>query len=143
MDQIHIYLSISGFEPAPPAQITALVGLEPTAAWTDGDRVPGHSRARRPGSAWRIQSPLPRTASFQDQIQALLEILESRANQVRAAADRYHAQISCAGYFASFNPGFGLSAGHVARIAALGLSMDFDLYCLPEEDAADQSSSAP
>ena len=143
MDEIHVYLSVSGFEPAPPAEVTALLGLEPTAAWKDGDRVPGRPDARRPGSAWRIQSPPPRTATFEDQLQALLEILETRADQVRAAAKRYHAQISCAGYFASFNPGFGLSAQHVARIAALGLSMDFDLYCLPEEDGTDQPSRGP
>ena len=144
MDEIHVYLSISDFEPAAPSDVTALLGMEPTAAWRKGDAIAGLRRACRPTSAWRLQNPLPRTASFEDQLQALLEILEPGADQVRAAAERYGAQISCAAYFASFNPGFGLSADHVARVAALGLSMDFDLYCLPEgRDGADHPPAEP
>ena len=132
MDEIHVFLSILDFDPAPPARVTELLGMEPTAAWTKGDAVPGLPRTRRLHSAWRIESPLPRTATFEDQLQALLDILETRAGQVRAAAELYGAQITCAAYFDGVNTGFGLSAGDVARIAALGVSMDFDLYRLPE-----------
>jgi hypothetical protein len=140
MDEIHVFLSILEFDPAPPAEVTALLGLQPTAAWVKGDLVPGHPHADRPCSAWRIQSPLPRTATFEDQLHALLDILETRADQVRAASKRYGAQLTCAAYFDSVNPGFGLAADDVARIAALGLSMDFDLYCLAgAADAADPS----
>lgn len=141
MDRIDVYLSISDFEPAAPSDVTALLGMEPTAAWKKDERVPGAPRARRPTSAWRLQSPLPRTAAFEDQLRALLDILETKADNVRAAARRYGAQITCAAYFHGVNPGFGLSASDLARIAALGLAMDFDLYCLGgAADAADSPS---
>lgn len=141
MDRIHLYLSVFDFDPAPPSDVTALLGIDPTTAWMEGEPVSGHPTARRTFSSWQLKSPLPLTTGFEEQMEALLRIMEDRAEQVRLVNERFGAQIGCAAYFQSVNPGFGLSADHCARIAVLGLSLDFDLYCLPP--AADAEGGQP
>lgn len=42
----------------------------------------------------------------------------------------------CAAYFREANPGFHLDVALLRRVAALGLDLDFDLYCLTPAEAA-------
>lgn len=129
-DRIHVFLSVGEFAPAPPSEITELMGLEPTEMWERGEPVPGHPTAHRTFSRWTLESPLERSKSFEDHLDALLLILEARADQIRRVKERFAAGIGCAAYFRSVNPGFHISETQLARLAALGLSLDFDLYCL-------------
>lgn len=131
-DRFHVGLVISDFEPAQPSAVTELLGVEPTRAWGKGDRDPAHPTARRTFSTWELRSPVERTAPFEDQLDALLPLLEARADQIRAAKERWSASVACAAYFYKVNPGFSLSEAHLARLTALGLGLDLDLYCLRE-----------
>lgn len=125
-----------------PSVVTAVVGFEPTEAWLEGQPMRGNPSAHHTHSRWMLKSPLPLSASVEDHLEALLSALEPHAVRIREAACRFSAGISCAIYFHSVNPGFHISNALAARVAAIGLGLDFDLYCLGEE-SRDAEPDAP
>jgi len=131
MTRIHVYFAVHGFGESPQV-VTELLGIAPTTAWAVGDAGP-HGSARHL-ARWSLASPAGETATVEDQLAELLPPLEARAASVAETARQFDAGIECAAYFHEVNPGFHLDAALVARVAALGLSLDFDLYCLGSPD---------
>lgn len=128
----YAYFFVHGFD-CPVQQISELLQLKPSSTWLKSEA--GIAGRRRQFSNWELHSPLPRTEVFQDShLKSLLEILESRREKVLQAISRYECGLQCVGYYTNENPGFHMEAGLVSRIAAFGLSVDFDLYCLCDHE---------
>jgi len=139
MTRIHVYFAVHGFGESPQV-VTELLGIAPTTAWAAGDPGP-HGNARH-FARWSLASPAGETATVEDQLTELLPLLEARAAAVAETIRRFDCGIQCAAYFHEANPGFRLDAELVARVAALGLSLDFDLYCLAAPDEPDEDPEA-
>jgi hypothetical protein len=127
MPSAYAYFRVAA-EHLPLEEISQMLGLEPTESWKKGD--PGKYNPSRPDSGWCFHSPLPRSeTNLLLHIEALLPILEARADAVRALAERYETQLVCVGkYDGSASPGLFLSRETVALIASLRLAIDEDLY---------------
>jgi hypothetical protein len=131
-EEIHVYFGVINFN-ADPGVVTQAVGLDPHQAWRRGD--PGPKGSRRTHDRWEFRGASCAAASFEDQLDELLSILEQRHDRVRQVAGRFEAGICCtATYQETANPGFHLSESLIRRIAGLGLSCDFDLYMLGGAD---------
>jgi len=136
MTEIHVYLGVFEFGDDPQV-VTDLLGIAPTKAWAAGTLMPGKAGERGgrwPHERWELVSPAGREASVEDQLLALLPLLEARADALAEASRRFEVGLACAAYFHEVNPGFRLDAALLRRIAALGLDFDFDLYCLGTDD---------
>ena len=131
-DRTHVRFGVFDFGPD-AAAVTAALGLEPSHAWGVGDPLPNRPGGRRQDARWEIVSPLPNSAPLEDQIDALLDRLEAHREAVARAREQFAAGILCAVYTEHHNPGLHLTEAALSRIAALGLSFDFDLYCLGSE----------
>ena len=138
--EAHVFLGVFGFG-SDPHVISELLDLQPSRVTLKGELMPGE--AGRRGTRWRHErwtyaSPAGRAAPIEDQLRALLAVLESRREAIAEAARRYEVGLMCAAYFHEVNPGFHLDAELIAGLAALRIDLDFDLYCLniPEDDAA-------
>ena len=130
--ETNAYFWVSGFEP-PFSRISELLGLEPSEAWHKGD--PGKYIAQQKESHWQLFSPLPKNEIFLDShISALIKILEEKKDQIEKLKEQYEVGISCVGYYKCANPGFHLSEELINKCSSLGLSLDFDLYCLGDEN---------
>jgi hypothetical protein len=126
------YFWVRGFEP-PYSRISEVIGLEPTEAWDKGDK--GKYVLCHQESHWQFCSPLPNTEIFLDShIKVLLEILEDKIDKIQKLKDKYDVGISCVGYYQSPNPGFHLSEELINKCSILGLSLDFDLYFLNDDN---------
>jgi hypothetical protein len=143
MECYHVSFVVTDFSSV--AEVTELMGMEPTRAWAKGDPMPRRGRPPfpRPFSKWIIAASPEPIVDFADQIEALLQLLEPRAASVGKVMERYPCVISVITDYEWFNPGFQLSVGHMSRIAALGLPMDFDLYFLPKDEAEDSDVAEP
>ncbi len=125
--ETYAYFRVLGFE-GPYSEITDLLGLEPTEAWKKGDR--DNYLQSKKESVWEYHSPLPKNEIFIDaHILSLINILETKAEQIKQLPNKYDVGINCVGYFTCANPGFHLDSKLLKRCAALNLSIDFDLYC--------------
>ena len=123
----YAYFFVSDFD-CNHREVTRQLGFEPTSAHNRNDPLPS-GRTRRRGS-WHVVSPLSReTVILSDHVEALLPILEAHAESVAKIANQFKVGIQCVGYYTDAHPGFHFTAETISRVAALNLSIDFDLYC--------------
>ena len=131
-NESHVYFGVFDFGNDLDA-VTKIMGVAPTSAWLEGDPLPNEGSAKRTHSRWDLRSGLDLTAPIEDHLAALLAILESRKDAVAMAMARFTVEIAVAAYFYEVNPGFSISSSLAQRLAALGVDVHFDLYCLVEE----------
>src|SRR5687768_8488763 len=123
----YAYFFVRGFD-CPIQQISDLLQIAPSEAWLKNQE--GMGGRPRKFSNWELHSPLLRTEPFQDRhLDALLAILEDRRERVLQAISLYSCGLQGVGIYTNEHPGFHMDAELVSRIAAFGLSVDFDLYC--------------
>ena len=124
----HVYFAVFAFGDD-PAVVTRAMGVEPTKAWVKGEPT-GKGRGVHTHSRWVLQSTLPFAEPIEAHFENLLPRLEDRLEAVADVRERFEARLAVAAYWYEVNPGFRLSASVIQRVAALGLDVDFDLYCL-------------
>lgn len=139
MEQTRLYFSVSGWGDDPEL-VTQLIGVEPTRVSRKGERRSGGSPLGRQHELWALDSSLDGSASFEEHLGRILDQLELNPAGARECVRRFDAVLQCASQFETCNPGFALSANLVARVAALELGFDFDLYVLPEDETAPEGS---
>ena len=126
----YAYLTVVGdFE---PATITAQVGLQPSEAWTKGERSE-RTHLERKFSRWSLNSRLERSSSLEDHLRDVLDQALPKAEQVRQVAGEYRVGVQLVGYFYTDYPGFGIDREIIAGLASLNASIDCDFYYLYSE----------
>jgi hypothetical protein len=113
--------------------ITERIGLEPSEAWNAGEprrRVPGNY----PCTKWIYKSGLKDTHPMTVHIEALLDALDQRAQEIRSLAPDYDLIIVCVGEYPSSQHGFHLTKSMIQRAAYLGIEFDFDMYFVSNEE---------
>ncbi len=128
--ETYAYFYVSDFV-GEASEITRQLELEPTETWLKGD-VWYYPQRPRPFSRWKLCSPLDRSEIFLDRhIEAVLNIIEPKRTRIlELQTHGCTIGMNCVGYYYSSNPGFGLSAKLLSRLAAFSMDVDFDLYCL-------------
>jgi hypothetical protein len=133
-NECYAYFTLAGeFD---PKEITERLGIEPTDSWKKGD-TNEKTRLERKFSRWSLYSQLPRTASFEDQINDVLTQLDPIGEKVREAKRSGEAYIQLVGFFYADFPGFGLDAAIISKLAALELGFDSDFYYLYSDKRED------
>lgn len=117
-----------------PGEITEQVGITPTTTWREGDLVSKTRKARMKFGGWRVSSPLPLDAPFTDHVPALLAIVYPKQQEIVAVCERYSLDAELLGVIYGYEadrPGMYFEREEVAQIAALGATIDLDLYNFP------------
>jgi hypothetical protein len=125
----HVYFAVFGFGDD-PAIVTQAMGVAPTKAWVKGESIANSRQGKQTHSRWVLQSSLPLAEPIEAHFENLLLQLETRRKAVADVCARFEARLTVAAYLYEVNPGFRLAAHVVQRVAALGLEVEFDLYCL-------------
>jgi hypothetical protein len=132
----HVYFGVFDFGDDPRA-VSEIMGLEPTEAWVKGEHYSASSPgARRTHSRWALESGLDEGEPLEGHIRALLARLEPKQVEIRQVAERFTARIGVAQYFYEMNPGFRIESDILERLANLGLPIDFDQYCLGQDEGS-------
>jgi len=111
-----------------PAQITRLLGFEPSECWRLGDAFErrGHTFRRRT-SSWTLNSGLQDTEALDLHIDALLRRLGPRRDELLKLRVKFKTQIVCVGYsYQSFSWELDFDAQRTAT--ALGIGFWIDAY---------------
>ena len=126
-EDTHVSFRVVGFEGSPD-EITARLGIDPDQRWIKGESISdkGGTLAQ---SRWAITRPISMDDSLENQLGALLDMLEARADEVRSMVATYEAGICVYGYIReATHPETRLEPQTLARLVALNLSLDFDFY---------------
>lgn len=126
------YFWIAG-DVLPHSEISSLLGLSPTRHWNQGDQ--GKYIQEQKQAFWIYDSPVLSQEIFLDRhIAALMDIFGPKAKLLSKLQESFEVGIQCIGYYTEANPGFHLNSELIAKVASLSVALDFDLYCLHEEN---------
>jgi hypothetical protein len=125
MDRAYSYIRITGT--LDYNLVSSALNLEPTSFWNVGDK-------RRNGSIYDFSNWSYRVPEFDSEfvdssIDNILKFIESKNINFHGLDSDFEVSIQCVAYHQEKSPGFHLSKEVVGKLASLGISIDFDLYC--------------
>jgi Domain of unknown function (DUF4279) len=131
--EIKTKLVVLGYE-CPAEQISQILGVAPSKAWLRGERILEEAQNVYAESGWELKSPAdPRSTTVEDSIRRLIESLPDPA-AFRTLPQGCEIQLTSTIYAYRERPFVYLPAELILRIAAIGASLDVDIY-----DVSDQS----
>ncbi len=125
MDKAFCYIRITGKRDY--NIVTAELDLDPTSFWNVGDKRDNGSEYEF--SNWSYKSPEFESECMDVSIDKILKFIESRNLNFVGLNSDFEISIQCVGYHEKVSPGFHLSKQVIGKLAALGVNIDFDLYC--------------
>jgi len=114
-----------------PAEITRLLGCEPTKGEAKGDRIvgpkTGHVRIARTGM-WRLEAGRCTPENFDAQIEEILSKLNPDLDMWAMLTRKYAVEIFSGLFLNELNEGFVVSAKTVRALGERGIEIQFDVY---------------
>ncbi|MCU1453375.1 MAG: hypothetical protein JWN46_1521 [Acidimicrobiales bacterium] len=132
---IWVWLTLACDHASDLGDLTPLLGVQPTKVWTKGDPTLVRGRLCT-SSGWQRQFGPRQTLDLRGMIEKLLDLLELPSEAfVRLTDERgLEAEVSVHIHMAQQTPVGTLDAELIRRIAALGASLDLDLYTDLDEE---------
>jgi Domain of unknown function (DUF4279) len=126
-NQRYAYFSVS--DSFDPADITARVGVPPTACWRQGE-ICDRTRRERQFSRWSLHSRLSRNQELEAHVADVLAQLDSNRDAFAAVAREFGGVMQLVGYFHREYPGLHFEPSVTEGLARYSLAVDFDFYGL-------------
>ena len=127
-----------------PDTITKALGVQPDRAWSKGDQrgrrmdPPTENRLpRHTFGGWELNASCSPYDEFEDQLEQLLNQIEALPDAVHDYILRYDGILIVGYSSAEVSLGFYLSPQSIQRMAALKLSIVFDIYPVTRDDDDD------
>jgi hypothetical protein len=124
-----------------PKIITRALGVQPQESWSKGDKVTPDSRIRltsRPDRAFGRWALSPDNTPYDDpetQIERLLSLLEELPESLHLLTERYKGEIKVGISSGDASIGIHLPLSLIKRLVLIGVSVDFDIYPIANEDS--------
>jgi DNA-binding FadR family transcriptional regulator len=119
-----------------PAEISRLLGCEPTAARSKGERLihPQTGAARMATSGmWHLKAAQRSPEDLDAQINEMLSRLTGDLEIWRDLATRYDVDLFCGLFLAQWNEGLTLSASSLAALGLRHIKLALDIYSAEDE----------
>lgn len=132
MWEIVTRLNVMSFQEA-SAEITAIIGVEPTATWREGDlRIPA-ATIRHKENGWQLRSPVdPHNTTPEQSVASLLALLPN-LSVFKRLPQATEVQLTCTIYGLTERPYFYLPHDLILQLAEIGASLDIDPYDLSSD----------
>ena len=136
-NELDLSFCIWGFEDITPENLTQLLSIQPFKIYTKGQPKNPNFSALAKQNGWVMRPLTNNDASFEEQMNALLNIIESKIDLFKPLCDKYYCEFSCAVYIRYNNgestPWIHLNNRYNELIKKLKIEFDVDLYCLPNK----------
>jgi hypothetical protein len=137
-NELILRFGIYGFNDVAHDMITQSLNIEPDYVRIKGQKKNSknpESTATIDTNSWLMGSGLDQYSSFDDQMNSLLDIIESKIDLFKPLCEKYHCEFSC-GIFVYFDngestPGVHLDSRYNKILKELNIEFDVDLYVLP------------
>ncbi|HVY31548.1 MAG TPA: DUF4279 domain-containing protein [Polyangiaceae bacterium] len=126
VDEASVTLAVYG-ETLDPDYITTVLGCTPSSSHRKGDRKREGSVPYKLG-AWFLQERANPPATVDDLLGRLFARVPERPDAWRSLAVEFDVQVRFSIFLAEWNRGFSVSKPHLQRLAAMGVSLEFDIY---------------
>ncbi len=128
-------LRISG-DDLNPAEITELLGCQPSYAHLKGEQTIDEKRKRvytTKTGMWCLEAAISQPADFDAQIDEILQQLSPDLTMWAEIGQRFEIDLYCGLFMAKSNEGISLSLASLKALAERGIEFDLDIYT-PSDD---------
>jgi hypothetical protein len=140
-NEIIVRFGIWNFDDISHEMITESLGVMPMKIYVKGEKIDSKSQRVAKENAWLFESSLGKYAAFEDQLDSILDILESKIEILKPICDKYYCEFSCALFIYNneeSTPSLHLSSRYNSIIKDLNIEFDLDLYCMQDGSNAIQ-----
>jgi hypothetical protein len=118
-----------------PSVITSKINLQPSVAHAKGEVVKKHPKHVYPTGFWSISSSVPSDCTLEEHLENLLDILEPKALLIKELRDDgIVPDFYCGCFIAMTTASVKITTDTLRRIADIGASLEYHLYCGDEDD---------
>lgn len=132
VDETRVTLGVYGPD-LNPEDVSELLWCLPTRSHRRGETA-GRRSPPFKGGAWLLSFEGKAPVGPEELLIQMLERLPSSAERWVQVRERYSVRITVAIFFEGWNRGFGFSPASVARLAELGVPVEFDIYADGEDE---------
>jgi hypothetical protein len=139
-NEVDLDFRFCDFEDMTPNEITMHLDIKPIRIIIKGQKKNPENpsgTAVFKSNCWMMGSSLDKFASFEEQMNALLDILESKIELFRPLCKKYYSEFSCALFVYLENgestPWVHLDKRYNRIVKELNIEFDVDLYILPNK----------
>lgn len=136
-NEIDLSLCIWGYEDITHQALTELTGLTPYEIYIKGQKKNPKFSALAKENGWILKPSLDKDASFEQQMDALLDILEPKIDLFKPLCEKYYCEFSCALYIyidtEESTPWVHLNERYNNLIRELKIEFDIDIILLADE----------
>jgi len=138
-NEIILDFCIWDFNDITPDDITRTLGIQPVKVYIKGQKTNPNFLTLAKRNGWRMGSALDKHASFEDQMNAMLNVIESKIDLFKPLCEKYYCEFSCALFIYFDNeestPWVHLNSRYNRLIKELNIEFDLDLYCRPNKES--------
>lgn len=135
--QIELNLVIADFNDITHEEISQTLGLEPLKIYVKGQKKTPNSTALVKRNRWIMKSPLDVYSTFEEQMNAALDIIEPKIKLFKPLCEKYCCEFRCALFLYYENgesiPSIYLNSRYNELIKELDIGFDLDIYCFPND----------
>jgi len=143
--QVYLDFTIADFEDISHEEISQELGVEPYKIYAVGQKRNPNSSSPTPAlvtkNRWLMKSYLDEYASFENHMNALLDIIEPKINLFKPFCEKYRCEFRCAIYLRYENgesiPSVYLGSRYNRLIRELNIGFDVDIYCFPNHEGGE------
>jgi hypothetical protein len=137
-NEVYLDFIIADFEDITHEDITQTLNINPAWVHVKGQKRNPKFAIISKNNVWSMSSGLDKYASFEDQMNAMLDVIESKIELFRPFCEKYYCEFSCAIYIRYDNeestPWVHLNTRYNRLLKELNIEFDVDLYCLPNHE---------
>lgn len=127
------------FDDISSEDITKTLGIKPEIIYKKGQQKNPNSISLAKNNGWIMGSSLDKYTSFEEQMNALLDIIEAKIDKFKPLCNKYYSEFSCA-IFIRFENGDSYPSVHLDKrynkiIKELNIEFDLDLYCFHNRES--------
>ncbi|HMK25420.1 MAG TPA: DUF4279 domain-containing protein [Chitinophagaceae bacterium] len=132
-NEVFLDFCIWEFEDVTVDDITKMLNIQPIQVYKKGEKINPNFSLVAKKNGWRMSSNLDKHSSFQDHMNALIDIIESKLDVFELFCKKYYCEFACAIYIYYDNdestPWVHLNSRYNELIKKMNVEFDLDLYC--------------
>jgi hypothetical protein len=141
-NRVYLNFTISDYDDITHEVISQALGMNPFMVIVKGEKTNPNSTSETPilyrFNRWVMAAPLDEYCTFEDQMNATLDIIEPKIDLFKPFCEKYRCEFSCAIYLRYNNgestPSIYLDSRYNKLIKELKIGFDIDLYNWPNEE---------
>jgi hypothetical protein len=139
LNELYFEFCIWNYEDITHEDITKLLNINPTMIYIKGKPMNPKMKILAKKNGWRIDNPLDNKSLFEDQLNAMLDLLEPKIEILQMLSKKYGCEYEFSLAIFIYNrkestPWVHLTPRYNEFIRQLEVEFDLDLYCPPDDE---------